>query len=248
MSHDDRPLPAGWIQQWNEQHNAPYWVDTNANPPRSIWCHPLDDPEYQRSQGGSTAFAPPPGPPPGHPSSHNNSSSSFPNDTKSPSGLGGSSHVYESHQASSSHSTQPPLDRTQSQSKKSGGLFGKIKAKIDEAKQSRPQQGYGGQGGGYGGRPGYGGGGGYGQPQYMQGGYPQQYGGGYMQPQSRFGGGMGGGRMGGGGGMNPALMLGGGLLAGGLMGGMIADGQNDAYNEGFQDGGDFDGGDMGGGE
>ena len=28
-------------------------VDTKANPPRSIWSHPLDDPEYQRAHAKS---------------------------------------------------------------------------------------------------------------------------------------------------------------------------------------------------
>ncbi|KAF2268546.1 hypothetical protein CC78DRAFT_576031 [Lojkania enalia] len=46
MEDENRPLPSGWIRQFdpNEQHQ--FFVDTNADPPRSIWVHPYDDPEY----------------------------------------------------------------------------------------------------------------------------------------------------------------------------------------------------------
>ncbi|EST08707.1 hypothetical protein PSEUBRA_001788 [Kalmanozyma brasiliensis GHG001] len=43
-----RPLPKGWIRQFDPttQHN--FFVDTQAKPPRSIWVHPFDDEQYQR--------------------------------------------------------------------------------------------------------------------------------------------------------------------------------------------------------
>lgn len=51
-------------------HNHFFWVDTKATPPRSIWTHPLDDPEFRKqSKDGDAKFAPPPhAPPPDGPS------------------------------------------------------------------------------------------------------------------------------------------------------------------------------------
>merc|ERR1739841_188090 len=62
---DNRPLPPGWIAQYDQNHQRTFWVDTQANggKGRSIWTHPLDDPEYQSSQNGAPRYAPPPGPP-----------------------------------------------------------------------------------------------------------------------------------------------------------------------------------------
>lgn len=107
-----------------------------------------------------------------------------------------------------------------------------------------PQAGYGGypQQQGYGGYPQQGGyGGGYGPP---QGGYGGGYGGGYAQqrPQRAGGGGMG--MMGG-----AALGLGGGLIGGMLLEDAINDHEQheeqQAYDQGYQDGNDND---MGGGD
>lgn len=43
MSRDkDQTLPYGWIKQVHESGH-PYYVDTRANPPRSIWVHPYED-------------------------------------------------------------------------------------------------------------------------------------------------------------------------------------------------------------
>lgn len=46
MEDEHRPLPTGWVRQFdtNEQHQ--FFVDTKASPPRSIWHHPYDDDEY----------------------------------------------------------------------------------------------------------------------------------------------------------------------------------------------------------
>lgn len=46
IEQEDRPLPPGWVPQYDEQHDRFFFVDTNANPPRSIWIHPLDDQEW----------------------------------------------------------------------------------------------------------------------------------------------------------------------------------------------------------
>lgn len=43
-----RPLPKGWIRQWDPQSHHNFFVDTLAQPPRSIWIHPYDDEQFQR--------------------------------------------------------------------------------------------------------------------------------------------------------------------------------------------------------
>ena len=46
MEDEARPLPSGWIRQYDPKNSHQYFVDTTANPPRSIWHHPYDDPQY----------------------------------------------------------------------------------------------------------------------------------------------------------------------------------------------------------
>jgi hypothetical protein len=46
MPEDQRPLPYGWITQTDPNTNHPFYVDTKAKPPRSIWVHPYDDEQY----------------------------------------------------------------------------------------------------------------------------------------------------------------------------------------------------------
>lgn len=46
MEDEGRPLPAGWIRQYDAKDSHQFFVDTNANPPRSIWQHPYDDEQY----------------------------------------------------------------------------------------------------------------------------------------------------------------------------------------------------------
>lgn len=43
-----RPLPHGWIRQYDPSTHHNFFVDTLAKPPRSIWIHPFDDEQYQR--------------------------------------------------------------------------------------------------------------------------------------------------------------------------------------------------------
>lgn len=139
-----------------------------------------------------------------------------------------------------------PMDQDRG---KKGGLLGKIQSKLGGgSKPHYGQQGYGGgyPQQGYGGYPpqqgyGYPPQQGYGYPPQPGYGYPPPGGGMYGRPQRRPGGGMG---MGGG----MALGAGAGLLGGALIGSSMAGGQQDAYQEGFQDGNDFDGGDMDGGD
>lgn len=46
MEDEGRPLPPGWVRQYDAKESHQYFVDTNANPPRSIWHHPYDDEQY----------------------------------------------------------------------------------------------------------------------------------------------------------------------------------------------------------
>ena len=46
MEDEGRPLPAGWSRQYDHTQHHQFFVDTNTDPPRSIWHHPYDDDEY----------------------------------------------------------------------------------------------------------------------------------------------------------------------------------------------------------
>jgi hypothetical protein len=41
-----RELPPGWVRSFDAQEQHQFFVDTTANPPRSIWVHPYDDEQY----------------------------------------------------------------------------------------------------------------------------------------------------------------------------------------------------------
>lgn len=49
MEDENRPLPKGWIRQFDPDHHHQFYVDTTKEPPRSIWVHPYDDEDYLRS-------------------------------------------------------------------------------------------------------------------------------------------------------------------------------------------------------
>ena len=49
MEDEHRPLPPGWVRQFDVHEQHQFFVDTNAKPPRSIWTHPYDDDTYLRS-------------------------------------------------------------------------------------------------------------------------------------------------------------------------------------------------------
>ncbi|KAM0790819.1 hypothetical protein ACM66B_004664 [Microbotryomycetes sp. NB124-2] len=44
-----RPLPEGWRREFDQNSQHFFYVDTKAKPPRSIWVHPFEDPEYLNS-------------------------------------------------------------------------------------------------------------------------------------------------------------------------------------------------------
>lgn len=46
MEDELRPLPEGWIRQFDAKEQHQFFVNTKTDPPRSIWCHPYDDDEY----------------------------------------------------------------------------------------------------------------------------------------------------------------------------------------------------------
>ncbi|CEH11976.1 WW domain [Ceraceosorus bombacis] len=46
-----RPLPEGWVRQYDPRNQHHFYVDTTVNPPRSIWEHPLDDEQYASHAG-----------------------------------------------------------------------------------------------------------------------------------------------------------------------------------------------------
>lgn len=46
MEDENRPLPPGWVRQFDPQEQHQFFVDTTVDPPRSIWTHPYDDEQY----------------------------------------------------------------------------------------------------------------------------------------------------------------------------------------------------------
>ena len=262
-------LPDGWKAVWNPQYEQ--WFYVNLQTKASQWDKPTES-----AYGVGIASDTPPGYASHTPMStgpekygSNNPFSAPANPTMAAGTTGEDERLarqlQEEEEARARGSTQgaaggyygqqsqPPYQQDQygsaqlPEKKKKGGLFGKIQAKLEGAAASRPPQGMHGvypQQHGYAGGPGYGqpvyGPGGYGQPGY---GHGPAYGGGHYggshPPRRAGGGGMG---MAGG----AALGLGAGVLGGAL----IANGMDDAYEEGYEDGGggDDDGGGDDGGE
>ncbi|CCO27967.1 hypothetical protein BN14_01958 [Rhizoctonia solani AG-1 IB] len=48
MEDESRPLPKGWVRDYDHANKHHFYVDTTANPPRSIWVHPFEDEQFQR--------------------------------------------------------------------------------------------------------------------------------------------------------------------------------------------------------
>lgn len=46
MEDETRPLPKGWVRQFDSKQSHHFYVDTKTSPPRSIWHHPYDDDQY----------------------------------------------------------------------------------------------------------------------------------------------------------------------------------------------------------
>jgi hypothetical protein len=46
MEDEMRALPPGWVRSFDPQEGHQFFVDTTADPPRSIWVHPYDDEQF----------------------------------------------------------------------------------------------------------------------------------------------------------------------------------------------------------
>ncbi|KIX09667.1 uncharacterized protein Z518_00748 [Rhinocladiella mackenziei CBS 650.93] len=49
MEDLQRPLPEGWVRQYDPKENHQFFVNTKVDPPKSYWEHPLDIPEVLSS-------------------------------------------------------------------------------------------------------------------------------------------------------------------------------------------------------
>ncbi|KAK4139007.1 hypothetical protein BT67DRAFT_30637 [Trichocladium antarcticum] len=49
MEDELRPLPPGWVREFDPETQHQFFVDTMSSPPRSIWHHPYDDEVYLNS-------------------------------------------------------------------------------------------------------------------------------------------------------------------------------------------------------
>jgi len=248
-----RPLPEGWIKQFDSNSNAFFYVDTKASPPRSIWVHPFDDPEYIRAhpehRNHDPLLTPPSSPPPDYEEAASSrkadSSTTRPNANVSDKGKGKEPHrsllgklkdkAIGTKEEREEARRQKEMFRQQMLREREERL---ARQRAHAAQYGAPPtfQGFG--------QPGYGQA--YGQPGYGQAYGQPSYGGFAQQPmyasQSR--------RTGfGGGGMGMPLLggLAGGLLLGDLLGGGFGGDGGDGGGFGG-DGGDGGGGDFGGGD
>ncbi|KAJ1309746.1 hypothetical protein OPQ81_006511 [Rhizoctonia solani] len=62
MEDESRPLPKGWVRDYDHANKHHFYVDTTTKPPRSIWVHPFEDEQFQREH--PELFRPPSGAPP----------------------------------------------------------------------------------------------------------------------------------------------------------------------------------------
>jgi len=240
---EEPPPPYGWVKQIDPATNHPFWVDTQSNPPRSIWTHPYEDEQYLRDHPEvrgrkEGTYAAPSGPPPTH-RRHSSDSGLRPG----PSGVGprdSRSHPGTPHEKRSflgklkdaaigtkeereAHKRQREEMNRRREEQRQAAL-----RQIMEQARLRQER--------YGQQNPYG--------QYVQRNPQVMYGPPMGNPY--YGGGYYGRRRGGGGGA--ALPLIGGLGAGMLLGGAFADGGDFGGDGGDFGGGDFGGGDFGGGD
>ncbi|KAG9071216.1 hypothetical protein KI688_008761 [Linnemannia hyalina] len=59
LPYNQRPLPPGWISQYDPNHQANFYVDENTNPPTITWEDPR--PAYYMAQERGQYAPPPPG-------------------------------------------------------------------------------------------------------------------------------------------------------------------------------------------
>ncbi|KAJ3721140.1 hypothetical protein EV361DRAFT_883937 [Lentinula raphanica] len=58
---DRRPLPPGWVTQYDSNYRTWFYVNTGVNPPVTTWTHPLGAPP---TSPPPSSYGPPAGPPP----------------------------------------------------------------------------------------------------------------------------------------------------------------------------------------
>ncbi|KAI0788535.1 hypothetical protein C8Q75DRAFT_807746 [Abortiporus biennis] len=126
-------LPPGWVQQFDKHTNHPFWVDSNAKPPRAIWVHPYEDeqflndhPDIRQRLSNEDSVTPNDAPPPYSPRRHSYSGSST--------GVGSSN----ARLAESQPHTPDPRSKSQT-GQKHRGFFGKMKDKAIGTKEEREE-------------------------------------------------------------------------------------------------------------
>ncbi|KAK3935028.1 hypothetical protein QBC46DRAFT_59027 [Diplogelasinospora grovesii] len=82
MEDELRPLPKGWVRTFDPENRHQFFVDTTADPPRSIWHHPYDDEQYLStlSPAERERIRNLHNPPPGKPDDHAAGQSGYPTD------------------------------------------------------------------------------------------------------------------------------------------------------------------------
>ncbi|PIL31568.1 hypothetical protein GSI_06270 [Ganoderma sinense ZZ0214-1] len=122
-------LPDGWVREVDPKTRHPFWVDTSAEPPRSIWVHPYEDEQFLREHPDireclarelRTSDQPPPYTPRRH-------SFSGPTTTTG-------SAVPEGENAMRTSQSQPETPKPSQQRR---GFFGKLKDKAIGTKEER---------------------------------------------------------------------------------------------------------------
>jgi len=143
-AYEDRELPPGWVKQFDRKSERYYYVDTMAKPPRSIWVHPFDDPQFLTSIAGSRQDV----------SDNDDESISDERHSRAPSAASGSfrpdtkerpsekkqdssllSVPGASSSAGSTSSSSPPFNKEMKQ--KDRGFFGKLKDSTLGTKEER---------------------------------------------------------------------------------------------------------------
>ncbi|ERF70944.1 hypothetical protein EPUS_06729 [Endocarpon pusillum Z07020] len=136
MEDEARPLPPGWVRQYDAKEGHQFFVDTNANPPRSIWHHPYDDEQYlstltseERERIQATAMAP----------NHADIAAESSADESDAGSTHKGSHQ-QSHQSPQANSSTPPdlPPRPQPQTHESTGGLGKLGRKMKRSKTPIP--------------------------------------------------------------------------------------------------------------
>ncbi|KAH8102428.1 hypothetical protein BXZ70DRAFT_1006354 [Cristinia sonorae] len=152
-------LPHGWVQQYDAKTDHPFWVDTNVNPPRSIWVHPYMDDQFlnehpdirarvRRGAGAnapsSSAHAehePTDAPPPYSPRRHSFTGEPSHQRRQRDEDMRGHNHhrAQEAMRGTESHPGTPRISAKNKEKEKHRGFFGKMKDKAIGTKEEREE-------------------------------------------------------------------------------------------------------------